>query len=342
MKKLFKPLMLLIFAGVLFSCEKDRPVSIEDTGEVINPFASYDIIKGDDAFTFQFKNNSKNYTRLEWRFGDDTLSTAENPSHVYLATGKYQVDLKAFSSTGAVTRKLVDINIVPDSVAKVTAVKTGVTNQVRFSVDVKATIKTIEWTFNDVSPAVKSLELSPVRTYNAGSFNSFSVKIVTSKNSVINLTKFVTPEGIADNITQRYVSFTPSSNNSNTNENAAKLVDNNLDTKVYLGGVQLPLTFKFQFDSEQVVKIYAIGNANDSDGRDPKTWTFEGSNDGTTWTVLDNQTLTSSLYTKAGNKFKQLFYFTIANPKPYIYYRWRFTATWNSSAFQISELRLFR
>ncbi len=342
MKKLVKPLVLLLFAGALASCEKDQPVHIEDTATIVNPFASYDVIKGDDAFSFEFKNNSKNYSKLEWRFGDDSLSTTENPKHVYLSTGKFQVDLKTFSADGAVTRKLTDINIIPDSVAKITAVKTGVANQVKFNVNVKATIQSIEWIFNDVSPAVKSMELSPIRTYNAGSFNSFSVKIVTVKGSIINLSKFVTPEGLAENITQSNIGFTASRDNGNTNENAAKLVDNNVETKIYLGGPPFPLIFQFKFGSAQKVKIYAIGNANDTETRDPKVWTIEGSNDETNWTIVDSRALTTTLYALAGNKYKQLAYFTIADPKPFIFYRWRITANNGSSNFQASEIRLFR
>ena len=343
MKKLFKPLGLLLFAGALASCEKDRPTNIVDEGPVVNPIANFEAVKDPaDAFSYSFKNLSNNYTRLEWRFGDDTLSTATSPNHIYSTTGKYQVDLKTFSSTGAVTRKLVDINIIPDSVAKVTAVKTGVANQVKFGITVKAKIATIEWTFTDVSPSVKSSVLEPVRTYNAGSFNSLSVRIVTDKGSVINLSKFVTPEGIAENITQSALSFTPSTNNGNTNENAAKLVDNNLETKIFLGGPPLPLTFKFQYASAQTVKIYAIGSANDSDTRDPKVWTIEGSDDDKSWTVLDSRTQTSTFYAQAGNQWKKLFYFTIANPKPFLFYRWKITSTSGSANFQASEIRLFR
>jgi len=343
MKNLIKPLVLLLFAGGFSSCEKDQPTNIVDEGAVINPIANFQAIKDpNDAFSYSFKNLSSKYERLEWRFGDDTLSTEDSPSHVYLATGKYQVDLKTFSSTGAVTRKLVDLNIAPDSVAKVTAVKTGVQNQVRFGITVKAKIKTIEWTFSDVTPNVKSNSLEPVRTYNSGSFNSFSVHIVTDKGSVIDLTKFVTPEGLADNITQNYTAFTASTNNTNANENASKLVDNNLETKIYLGGPALPLTFKFQYASPQTVKIYAIGNGNDSPDRDPKAFSLEGSNDDTNWTTVDSRLNTSTFFTQGGNKYKQLFYFAVADPKPFVFYRLKVSSIWNGGSFQISEIRLFR
>ncbi|MEJ7559000.1 MAG: PKD domain-containing protein [Pedobacter sp.] len=345
MRKFIKPVVLLFIAGAFSSCEKDQPTNIVDEGAVVNPFANFEVVKDpNDGFTYSFNNLSSKYERLEWRFGDDTLSTVASPSHVYLATGKYQVDLKTFSSTGAVTRKLVDINIVPDSVAKVTAVKSGVLNQVKFGITVKAKIKTIEWTFTGVAAGEsKSTSLEPVKTFSAGSFNSFTVHIVTDKGSVVDLSKFVTPEGIAENITQNYVAFTPSTNNTgNTNENASKLVDNNLETKIYLGGPPFPLTFKFQYASPQTVKIYAIGSANDSDTRDPKVWTLEGSIDGTEWTVLDSRTQATSFYAQAGNQWKKLFYFTIANPRPFAFYRYKVTSTFGSANFQISEIRLFR
>jgi hypothetical protein len=343
MKKSLKPLVLLLFAGGLSSCEKDRPTSIVDDGAVINPIANFEVIKDpSDGFSFSFKNLSSKYEKLEWRFGDDTLSTEASPSHVYLSTGKYQVDMKAFSSTGAVTRKLVDINIDPDSVAKITAVKTGVLNQVKFKADVKAKIKTIEWTFLDVTPNVKSNELEPLRTYLADSFNAFTVKIVTDKGSVINLSKYATTAGIPEEITQKYVKFSASTDNSNTNENAVKLVDNNVDTKIYLGGPALPLTFKFQYASPQTVKVYAIGNGNDSPDRDPKAFSLEGSDDDSNWTVVDSRLNTKTLYEQAGNKYKQLFYFAVAEPKPFVYYRLKISSIWNGGSFQISEIRLFK
>lgn len=343
MNKFIKPLLLFFIAISAISCEKDQ-VLIEEklTSEPV-PLVNYTITPGDDPFTFNFENKSSGFERVEWRFGDDTLSTALSPSHVFLAPGRYQVDLQAFNSENSVSRKLADIYIVPDSVLKVTAVKTGTLNQVRFNLSSKAKIASVKWTFNDVSPALVSTELNPVRTYETGSFNSFSVTVTTDKGSIVTLDKYVTPEGIADNITQSALSFVGSTDNTgNTNENAAKLIDNNLETKIFLGGPPLPLTFKFQFAARQTVKIYAIGSANDSDSRDPKTWTLEGSDDDQSWTVLDSRNLTSTFYTQANSQWKQLFYFTVAEPKPFLFYRWKITSMYNDSNFQASEIRLFR
>ncbi len=335
-------MLLLSLTAIIVSCEKDQIVVKEKTTSEKLPIVDFDVVPGDDPFTFKFVNKSSGFDRLEWRFGDDTLSTAQTPSHVYLTTGSFQADLKAYNKEDDNTRKLVDIKIIPDSVVKITATKTGVENEVKFNLRSKARIASAKWTFKDIDPGATSTALSPTRKYEAGSFNNFTVTITTDKGSVIELDKYVTTEGIADNITSSALSFVGSTDNGNTNENAAKLVDNDLETKIFLGNPQLPLIFKFQFASAQSVKIYGIGNANDSDGRDPKNWTLEGSDDDQTWTVLDSRTLPSSLYTLGGNKFKQLFYFTVANPKPFIFYRWKIDATWSENNFQASEIRLFR
>ncbi|MHA4894990.1 PKD domain-containing protein [Pedobacter sp. PWIIR3] len=343
MKKIFTPMLLLLFAAILTSCEKDQVIVEDQTGSEKLPLTDFQVVPGDDPFTFSFVNKSKDFNRLEWRFGDDSLLTTVSPSHVYKTTGTYQVDLTSFNTEDGSTRKLVDIKIVPDSVVKITATKTGAENEVRFNLTSKAKIASAKWTFKDVNPGETSTSLSPTRKYEAGSFNNFTVTVTTDKGSVIELDKYVTTEGIADNITTSALSFVGSTDNTgNTNENAAKLVDNNLETKIFLGGPPLPLSFTFQFASAETVKIYGIGNANDSDGRDPKTWTLEGSMDNIDWTVLDSRTMTSSLYTLGGNQYKQLFYFTVANPRPFVFYRWKISATWNENNFQASEIRLFR
>ena len=343
MNKFLRPFLFLLLSACILSCEKDQLVVQDPVSTEKLPFVDYTVVPGDDPFTFNFQNKSSDYERVEWRFGDDTLSTELSPSHVYLAPGQYKVELQAYNSEAGVSRKLVDINIVADSVLKVLATKTGVLNQVKFSLVSKAKIVSAKWTFNDVSPAAVSESLSPIKDYKSGSFNSLSVTVTTDKGSVITLDKFATTDGVADNITNTAISFTGSSDNTgNTNENAAKLIDNNLDTKTFLGDVALPLTFKFQFASPQTVKTYAIGSGNDSDSRDPKTWTLEGSDNDDSWTVLDSRDLSTSLYTLANSQWKQLFYFSITEPKAYKFYRWRITSLWNDASFQASELRLFK
>lgn len=352
MKQLFKPLLMLVFAGTVVSCSKSDKVFLEPDPEIINPITDYKIVPTEDPFTFKFENLSSKYSRLEWRFGDDSLRTDASPTHTYLTTGDFQVDLKAFNEAGISSRKLQKLSIIPDSVMKVTAVPTGVANQVRFALSSKAQISSAIWTFKETTPANTSTSLTPVKTLAPGSFNNFTVKVTTSTGSVVMLDKNVTTAGVADNITLKGI-YTPSiENTGNSNENAAKLIDGKLDTKIFKGGAKglLPLTFQFTYETPQTVKIYAIGSANDSPDRDPKVWTLEGSNDnGQTWEVLNSVTRTKTFFQQKTDegavgeaRYKALFYFVVENPKPFLMYRWKVTELWGSNDFQISEIRLFR
>lgn len=69
--------------------------------------------------------------------------------------------------------------------------------------------------------------------------------------------------------------------------NAALLADGLSSTKLFDARVR-PVIFEF----EQAVSIdaYRFTTANDFDARDPLRWTLEGSDDGITWTLVDNVT----------------------------------------------------
>lgn len=346
MKRLFNPLMILLCAGTIVSCSKSDQVFVEPDPEIINPITDYKIIKTEDPFTFKFENLSSKYKSLEWRFGDDTLRTDVSPTHTYLATGDFQVDLKAFSELGMSSRKLRNLKIAPDSVATVKAVKTGVANQVKFSYTTKADVQSVLWTFSDSKPGNTSTVAEPLKTFAPGALVSFTLKITTKAGSVAILTKSASTEGVVDDITRSGL-YKTSAENGNSNENAAKLIDGKVDTKFLVGAV--PLTVDFTYDSPQTVKLYAVGQANDAHERDPMDWTIEGSNNGTTWTVIQTVSRTKTFKEEMQDKgitgdarYKNLFYFTIADPKPYTIYRWKITKLKDGGTFQASEFQLFR
>lgn len=78
------------------------------------------------------------------------------------------------------------------------------------------------------------------------------------------------------------------------------------------------------FPTGKTIKRYSIFTTSGS-GVHPRTWTFEGSNDGSSWTVLDTQTLVTlsnaTFYT-----------YPITNTTSYTYYRINITATINPGA----------
>ncbi len=274
-------------------------------------------------------------------FGDDSLSTDVSPEHVFLATGRYEVNLTAISETGATARKLLVINIDPNDVVKVDAVKTGVENEVKFNILSTANIGSVEWKFNAEH---SSTELSPVMTYGAGTLNPVQIKVTTSKGSVVELEKFATTEGVVTNVTNLVKSSVSKDNGGgpSANEGSLKIIDNNVETTLYLSGWGGSWWMQFEFPSATVIKYYGIGSGNDSPDRDPKVWALQGSNDGLNWTDVDTRTLNDTFYKQAGDKYKQMFYYAVANPQAFVHYRYNVTSNFGSGDFQISEFRLYK
>lgn len=348
---------MLLGINVIVSCKKTID-AVPPEPVIINSIADFEMVKDStDAFKYFFKNLSSKYKKVEWRFGDDTLTNEINPTHIYATTGNYKVSLRTISSTGAVSEKLVVLNIASDSVMKFTTERTGVPNQVKFGIASKSPVASILWTFNDIAPAVTSTELNPVRTYVPGAFNAVTAQITTTSGSVASLTtNNATTEGILQEITQSRADYTTSAENTlNTNENSPKLLDGNIDTKYTMGGkagrlFDYPLIITLNYNTPQMVKSYCVGNSNDLPVRDPKAWRVEGSNDGVIWEILDTRTMTKNFYdqmtalgaTTDAQRFKQLFFYSIAAPKAYTKYRWVITANFGDSAMQVNEFRLYK
>ncbi|MFI7612841.1 GH92 family glycosyl hydrolase [Nonomuraea terrae] len=80
-----------------------------------------------------------------------------------------------------------------------------------------------------------------------------------------------------------------------------------------------------------VVVKYALTSANDAPGRDPRDFTLQGSNDGSTWTDLDRHTGVSFSGRFAGNTY------AFGNTTAYGYYRLNITANSGDSLVQLAD-----
>lgn len=89
-----------------------------------------------------------------------------------------------------------------------------------------------------------------------------------------------------------------------------------------------------QLASAVVETQYKITRRDDLPNRNPKTWTFEGSNDGSTWTVLDTQT---NITWPTSGETKT---FTFANSTAYSYYRLNISANNGDTYLSVAELAL--
>jgi hypothetical protein len=99
MKKL--SFILLVISLILSSC-RIRPVAGFFTSEV-------EVEVGDIVY---FTNNSLDARYFEWDFGDGTVSTEVNPTHIYGASGTYTVTLIAISRSDITDRAYQEITIL--------------------------------------------------------------------------------------------------------------------------------------------------------------------------------------------------------------------------------------
>jgi fibronectin type 3 domain-containing protein len=127
---------------------------------------------------------------------------------------------------------------------------------------------------------------------------------------------------------------TASFNQDSVTEGASKAFDSDGGSKWY--GYNSPanwLQYDFGAGNAQVVKRYTI-NVADVDTRDPKDWTFLGSQDGTTWTTLDTQSGQTF-----PNRLRNIY--NLGNTTAYRYYRLDITANNGAGGVAVGDLGLW-
>jgi predicted alpha-1,2-mannosidase len=137
--------------------------------------------------------------------------------------------------------------------------------------------------------------------------------------------------GLAHNIREEIATVTASGENA-PNEGMAQAFDGDKGTKwltfASTGWIQARLK------QPRSVTNYALTSGNDEPGRDPADWQLLGSDDGTSWDVVDART---------GQSFEQRGQtreFTVGAPKAYLYYRLNVTANGGADIVQLGELEL--
>jgi len=199
MNKIF---ILLLSIVIFSSCSKNKDIEAEPA-EQNRPFVDFEIVPGDDAFTFDFKNNSKDYKKLEWRFGDDSLSTEVTPKHIFATAGTFEVNLTAIAEDGSTAKKVVLIKIIPDEALNFVAASQG-DDKVKFSVkSANVVVKSLSWDFGDNSAV--STEEAPIKQYGAGNLYTAKLTVTTEKGSVFTVNKLVTSNGTVKDVTTKYL-----------------------------------------------------------------------------------------------------------------------------------------
>ncbi len=98
MKKLI--FLSIVLAFLVVSCE-------------MSPEADFSASPGDPVVgeLVQFSNNSLHAESFEWDFGDGYISNDIHPSHVYTASGNFEVTLKAFSGNNLMDQAFLTIEV---------------------------------------------------------------------------------------------------------------------------------------------------------------------------------------------------------------------------------------
>ncbi len=105
--------------------------------------------------------------------------------------------------------------------------------------------------------------------------------------AVNNPGQFLGSTGTEDNLRFVVVTNPGGSVPADAPEGAVQLVDGNTATK-FLDRRSQPVIFGFE--EPVAIDSYRFTTANDNESRDPVRWTLEGSDDGETWTLIDNVT----------------------------------------------------
>lgn len=204
MKIAFRPFLVLFCACGFLACSNDDDLVTEQVQDQKRPTVDYEIVPGEDPFTFTFQNKSANYKTVEWRFGDDSLSVEESPSHVFFKDGKYEVTLKATSADGSTAKKLVVVDIKPESVAKIRVVASGAEDELNFSaIGINGSeVQSVIWDFGD---GTNSTAVSPNKKYAVGELFTAKAVVTTKKGSVATIVKVVTSNGVIVDVTNQYL-----------------------------------------------------------------------------------------------------------------------------------------
>jgi|GEM_PF-5901112 len=116
----------------------------------------------------------------------------------------------------------------------------------------------------------------------------------------------------------------------------------NTSFKFFAGIAQLIIRFEFRGTAPIVTKYVISGNAETATSalpRSPKDWTFEGSNDATSWTLLNTQT---NQFTAPDPFTVETKTYTFTNTTAYKYYRLNITSNQTgTAAITVSEFELW-
>jgi len=299
--------ILLCFSPLLISCNKTKDITWSEEGKIYMTQAqdsrsNLTAVIADADQTFAF---GASYGGLEYPSQDITVTFVLDNNLIDQYNSQNGTSYEAMPT---------DKYTISGLTTVIPAGRTT-SNPLTISIKTKDLVKDEEYLFPIVLSSVSSGNINPdLQTA------YFRVKIVRKETDFTNtgvLTVSKDNDGGPD-----------------AGEGSSKLIDNNLNSKFLVFNFPNGLWMQLQLSQPQVIEQYKITSGNDAPERDPKNWKFFGSNDGTTWTPLDERTDQSF----GGRNETVLYEFN--NDTPYSYYRWQVDDINGADLFQVSEWRI--
>lgn len=119
-------------------------------------------------------------------------------------------------------------------------------------------------------------------------------------------------------------------------EDIASAGDGDANTKWCVEPKGKDVVWQVDLGSAKAVPGYAFTSANDVAERDPRTWSFEGSDDGKSWKTLDRHSDEKTSFVSRGETKR----FQVPAPGKFRHYRIVFTPAQGVSHFQVAEIAL--
>ena len=182
-------------------CVAEDTVTIGIKGLAPTPqFTKQNACLGDSvSFTDQSVANPGNIIQWSWDFGDGTTDSVENPSHLYLDTGYYEVSLTVVTDSGCEASVRDTITIYPNPVADFTIGFSCENLETVFSdASTSAWDSVVSWSW-DFGDGNSSNAVAPIHIYQAS--QNFTPQLVVSNSfgclDSITKTHFVKPSPTA-------------------------------------------------------------------------------------------------------------------------------------------------
>ena len=263
------------------------------------------------------------------------------PSEISVSWWEYSIDWWSYTSEDGIVTLWQSVRVRRTSSSS-NATSTSVTLNIWWVTDTY-TITTIAadttpdtFHFSDITNA------EPWVLYYSGDITVTWINIPVDINISWAWAEYSISDGVPQNTAQWWTAT--ASSQYNTNNSPDRAFDGNTWTSGWWNNNQMPAWLRYDFwmwNLQRITRYTLYRSSTHSggwnwNGYSPRNWTFEGSNDGSSWTVLDTQT-NQTISTNANKRE-----FSFDNTQYYRYYRINISSNnhWGSNWVNITEMEL--